>query len=72
MAVLSLGPQAAGVRGGEREAYLDGSLEVWGSQGRASTYGKVPNNRGKNLTLIASMSLSGMESRGASREPRTR
>jgi hypothetical protein len=23
-------------------------------------YGKVPNNRGNNLTLIASMSLSGM------------
>src|SRR5919206_344734 len=26
----------------------------------ARAYGKVPNNRGKNLTLIASMSLSGM------------
>ena len=55
MVGFSLRRQAPCVRGRERDAYLDGSLEVSGSEGRA--YGRVPKNRGKNLTLIASMSL---------------
>jgi transposase len=59
MAGFSLRREKGGVRGRERDAYLDGSLEVSGSRG-ARAYGRVPKNRGKNLTLIASMSLHGM------------
>jgi transposase len=36
------------------------AFSVSGSQGGARAYGRVPKNRGKNLTLIASMSLQGM------------
>jgi transposase len=35
VAVLSLGPQEAGIRGRVRDAHLDGSLEVSGTQGGA-------------------------------------
>lgn len=72
MAVLSLRPQAAGIRGRVRDAHLDGSLTLSGSQGRKRAYGRVPKNRGKNMTLIASMSLYGMgESMCIERGPRT-
>ncbi len=49
------------VRGRERHAHLDGSSTLSGSERRASLRRhKVPRNRGKNTTLIASMSVSGM------------
>jgi transposase len=40
--------------------YLDGSSALAGSPRGLRAYGKVPRNRGKNTTLIASMSLCGM------------
>src|SRR3954452_8470856 len=55
----SLRRQEAGIRGRVGDAHRDGSPTLSGSQGQRA-YGKVPKNRGKNLTLIASMSLEGM------------
>ena len=52
--------QTAGVRGRERDTHLDGSPSRSRAPRGARAYGKVPKNRGKNLTLIASMSLYGM------------
>jgi transposase len=52
--------QAAGVRGRERDAHLDGSPSRSRAPRGERAYGRVPKNRGKNLTLIASMSLQGM------------
>jgi hypothetical protein len=56
---------------GERSIAMD-RLRSRASRGDR-TYGKVPKNRGKNLTLIASMSLEGMgESMCLQRGPPTR
>ncbi len=60
MVPCSLRGEKAGVRGRERIPHRDGSLEGEGAQGTEGLHGKVPRNRAKNLTLVASMSLSGM------------
>ena len=60
MAGFSFRCQTAGVRGRERDTHLDGSPSRSRAPRGARAYGKVPKNRGKNLTLIASMSLYGM------------
>jgi hypothetical protein len=52
--------EAAGIRGRERDAHLDGSHESSGSEGREGLRQGASRNRGKNITLIASMSLLGM------------
>ena len=60
MAVLSLRRQALGVRGRVRDPHIAmDRLRSRAPRGERA-YGRVPKNRGKNLTLIASMSLSGM------------
>ena len=62
----------AGVRGRERVPYLH---DAPGSPARASrgkrAYGKVPRNRGKNQTLIASITLEGGMGEAASIEGAT-
>src|SRR5215208_2073835 len=52
--------EKARVRGRERVSRSDGSLEGEGAHKGERAYGKVPRNRGKNTTLLASMSLHGM------------
>jgi hypothetical protein len=60
MAVLSLRRQEAGVLKDESGTHV--SMDRLRSRAPRGlrAYGKVPKNRGKNLTLIASMSLHGM------------
>jgi transposase len=60
VAGFSLRRKTPCVRGRERHAHFDGSSALSGSERRASLRHKVPRNRGKNTTLIASMSLCGM------------
>jgi len=52
--------EKARVRGREWVSRSDGSLEGEGAHKGERAYGKVPRNRGKNTTLLASMSLHGM------------
>jgi hypothetical protein len=49
--------QAAGVHRLEWVPYLHDELEGQGFEGRERAYGEVPRNRGKNQTLIASITL---------------
>src|SRR3954453_1181167 len=60
MVGFSLRRKTPGVRGRVGEGNLDGSSSLSGSPKGERAYGKVPRNRGKNTTLIASMSLCGM------------
>ena len=60
MAVLSLRREATGVRGRKWYAHLDGSSALSGSERGESLRQGTQEHRGKNTTLIASMSLSGM------------
>ena len=50
----SLRCEEAGVRGRERITRSDDRLRARAPRGERA-YGRVPRNRGKNLTLIASM-----------------
>ncbi len=61
MAGFSLRREAPGVRGRGRGTHTSmDRLRSRAPRGGRAYYGKVPRNRGKNTTLIASMSLSGM------------
>ena len=59
MAGLPLRRKKAGVRGRIRLQHIHDAPQSEGSQGKERAYGKVPRNRGKNTTLIASITLEG-------------
>jgi transposase len=59
VAGLPLRREAAGVHRRERFPYLHDAPQGESSQGRAGLHGEVPRNRGKNQTLIASITLEG-------------
>ena len=60
MVSLSLGLKKTRVRGRERSRHTSMTRLRSRAPRGLRAYGKVPRNRGKNLTLIASMSLHGM------------
>lgn len=60
MAGFSFRRKTPGVRGRVGDAHFDGSAALSRAPKGERAYGKVPRNRGKNTTLIASMSLHGI------------